>query len=89
VEADAGTGTGTGAGALRPFWKSIEAERIQEEIIRATLRYAKHQRTFMRQIYAPRHYYADEYAAILRSVLCFLALRVHGDILDQKLIKEV
>jgi len=78
-----------GAGALRSFQQIGEAERIQEEIIRATLRYAKHQRTFMRQIYAPRHYYTDEYAAILRSILCFLALRVHGDILDHKLVKKV
>ena len=49
---------------------TVSAVRMQitQDIIRATMRYIKHQRTFMRQLPAVRYYTPDEYVAIMRYV---------------------
>ena len=49
---------------------------IKQDIVRATMRYIKHQRTFMRQLPAARHYAPDEYVAIMRYVRMYMSSRL-------------
>ena len=50
--------------------------QITQDIVRATMRYIKHQRTFMRQLPAARHYAPDEYVAIMRYVRMYMNSRL-------------
>lgn len=62
-------------GRLRPFDSAAERAQIVDETIRATMRYAKHQLTFLHQLPAARSYQPDEYPCILRTVRTFLGYR--------------
>lgn len=59
-------------GRLRP---STEQPRISEEITSATVRYAKQQLSFIKQLPVTRYHQTDEYLAILRAARAFLDSR--------------
>lgn len=66
----------------RPGLRAVgEGGGVEEDITRATMRYAKHQLTFMRQLAAPRWYEGSEFTTILRRTRAFLhqrAVTIHG-----------